>query len=89
MTQNKDTKNTITVDLPTKVVVVIAIKVVSAVFCFCSWAGLRHLDADAQSLEDVNGGAGLVLGKGQLEVLEAVAARRPGTRAELPREQKP
>ena len=43
-----------------------------------------YLDADPQGLEYVDGGAGLVLGQSQLEILEAVAASRASPGSELP-----
>ena len=45
---------------------------------------MAYLDADPQGLEYVDGGAGLVLGQSQLEILEAVAASRASPGSELP-----
>ncbi len=43
-----------------------------------------YLDAEPESLEDVDGAVGLVLWEGQLEILEAVAPRGTRPCTELP-----
>jgi hypothetical protein len=50
----------------------------------CRWYTVLYLDADPERLEDVDGAVGLVLWKGQLEILEAVAPRGTSPRTELP-----
>ena len=45
---------------------------------------MAYLDADPQGLEYVDGGAGLILGQSQLEILQAVAASRTSPGSELP-----